>query len=72
MGIIYAKQSTSALLPFHIRLGPLKLPRDPLKGLAGSPRDLLKILIGALTMLFQFLNTVLKEIKSHCGVMTNV
>ena len=44
MGIIYAKQSTYALLPFHIRLDPLKLPRDPLKGLAGSPRDLLKIL----------------------------
>ena len=34
---IYAKQNTSAQLPFHIRL-------DPLTVVAGSPKDLLKIL----------------------------
>ena len=27
-------------MPFHIRLDPLKLLRDPLKVVAGSPRDL--------------------------------
>ena len=28
----------------EFRLNPLKLPRDPLKVVAGSPRNLLKIL----------------------------
>ena len=49
----HTKQNTSAQLPFHTRLDPLKLARDPLKvtyiiyiyiALAESPRDLLKIL----------------------------
>ena len=40
----YAKQNTSAQLPFHIRPDPLKLPGDPLKVVAGSPRDLHEIL----------------------------
>ena len=40
----YAKQNTFAQLLFHIRLDPLKLARDPLKFVAGSPRHLLKIL----------------------------
>ena len=31
-------------MPFHMRLDPLKLLRDPLKVVAGSPRDLLEIL----------------------------
>ena len=39
----HTKQNTSAQLPFHIRLDPLKLPRDPLKGVAKSSRALLKI-----------------------------
>jgi len=42
--VSYAKQNPSAQLPFRIRLDPLKLPGDPLKVVAGSPRDLLKIL----------------------------
>ena len=41
---IYAKQNTSAQLPVHTRLDPLKLARDPLNVVAGSPTDLLKIL----------------------------
>ena len=36
----YAKQNTSAQLPFHTRLDPLKLARDPLNIIAESPRDL--------------------------------
>ena len=40
----YAKQNTSAQLPFRIRLDPLKLLGDPMKVVEGSPRDLLKIL----------------------------
>ena len=37
-------QNTSAQLLFPIRLDSLKLARDSLKVVAGSPRDLLKIL----------------------------
>ena len=37
-------QNTSVQLLFHIRLDPLKLARDPLKVVAGSPMDLLIIL----------------------------
>ena len=33
-------QNTSAQLLFHVRLDPLKLAKDPLKVVAGSPRDL--------------------------------
>ena len=40
----YAMQNTSAQLLFPIRLDSLKLARDSLKVVAGSPRDLLKIL----------------------------
>ena len=40
----YAKQNTSAQLPFRIRHDPLKLPGDPVKVVAGSPRDLHEIL----------------------------
>ena len=38
------KHNTSAQLPFHVRFDHLKLLRDPLKVVAGSPRDLLKTL----------------------------
>ena len=34
----------SAQLLFHVRLDPLKLPRDPLKVVAGRARDPIKIL----------------------------
>ena len=37
-------QNSSPQLLFHIRLDPLKSHRDPLKVVAGSPWDLLKIL----------------------------
>ena len=37
-------QNTSKQLLFQIRLDPLKLARDPLKVVAGSPRNLLKVL----------------------------
>ena len=36
----YAMQNTSAQLLFHVRLDPLKLAKDPLKVVTGSPRDL--------------------------------
>ena len=41
----YAMQNSSAQLLFHIiiRLDPLKLAMDPLKFVAGSPRDHLKV-----------------------------
>ena len=42
--IIYAKQDTSAQLPVYTRLDPLELARDPLKVVAGRPRDILEIL----------------------------
>ena len=38
-------QNTSAQLLFPVRHDPLKLSRDPPKVVAGSPRDLLKILV---------------------------
>ena len=41
----YTKQNTFAQLLFHIRFAPLKLPRNALKVVTGSPRELLKILI---------------------------
>ena len=41
----YTKQNTFAQLLFHIRFDPLKLPRNALKVVTGSPRELLKILI---------------------------
>ena len=38
-------------LPFRIRLDPLKLPKDPLKVVAGSPKNSLKYsLMGALLL----------------------
>ena len=44
-----AKQKTSAQLLFHIRLDPLKLPRNPLKVVAAVPGTLLQYwLMGAL------------------------
>ena len=65
-GIICKAEYCTAAISYFITLDPLKLPGDPLKVVAGSPRDFLKILAnGSPGILFRDYSSAFSTIISH-------